>query len=287
MPDSGIAALQAELAVLARRAQAPLAAADGEALRGLIADLERRVHQAEAALVAMRTPLRTLRERLHDAAADAVPSASVSPPPPIRADHLGASTYRDKGWSLISAGDQDGAVTALREALRLAPDDLEAEVMLGWALMLGDRLDEALASFGRVLAQQPDHALARVNLGYICLRRRIFGEAIEHLTRVLHDAGDRKATLYANYYLGLVYLDRGMFRDAVPFFRQALALGPNLHEASFDLGRALWFAGEADAARETWQGASAAGHRSPWATRCAEVLAIVDAGGEVPRSRPL
>jgi tetratricopeptide (TPR) repeat protein len=205
----------------------------------------------------------------------------------MRADHLGASTYRDKGWSLIAAGDLAGAIAALRQALRLAPEEVEAEVMLGWALMLDERLDDALVVFGRVLSREPDHQMARVNLGYICLRRQIFGEAIEHLTRVLRGGADRKATLYANYYLGLVYLERGMFRDALPFLRQALALGPNLHEASYDLGRALWFAGEHEEARAAWRAAGSTGQSAPWALRCMELLQQVEAGEEVPRSRPL
>jgi len=133
---------------------------------------------------------------------------------------------------------------------------------------------------------EPDNALARVNLGYVCLKKRIFGEAIEHLSRVLREGSDRKASLYANYYLGLVYLERGMFPDAQAFFRQALALGPNLHEATYDLGRAQWFGGDREAARATWQSAASAAHLNPWARRCSELLALVDAGGEVPRSSP-
>ena len=36
-----------------------------------------------------------------------------------------------------------------------------------------------------------------------------------------------------------------MFEDAQTFFRKTLKLGPNLIEAYFELGRALWFAGAA------------------------------------------
>ena len=56
---------------------------------------------------------------------------------------------------------------------------------------------------------------------------------------------DRKATLYAHFYLGLVYLERDMFEDAQTFFQKTLALGPNLIEAYYELGRAYWFNGAA------------------------------------------
>ena len=47
-------------------------------------------------------------------------------------------------------------------------------------------------------------------------------------------------------------------------------------------GLSYWAAGHKDLARETWQKGVAANRFSPWGKRCAEMLAIVDAGG-VPR----
>ena len=68
--------------------------------------------------------------------------------------------------------------------------------------------------------REPQNALARINVGYICLKKRIFGEAIEHLSRAIRLDNDRKATLYAHFYLGLVYLERDMFEDAQTFFQK-------------------------------------------------------------------
>jgi len=204
--------------------------------------------------------------------------------PQVRADHLGASTFIEKGWSLIALGDHAGAVQALGRALELAPGDVQAQSLLGWAQMLDQQYDEALGTFSRVLAQDPANALARVNVGYICLKKRIFGEAIEHLSRVIRLDNDRKATLYAHYYLGLVYFERDMHLDAQTFLAKAIALGPNLIEAYYDLGRAQWFAGEQDAARETWRKGAGANKFAPWGKRCLELLEQVDRGGAVPRS---
>ncbi len=68
--------------------------------------------------------------------------------------------------------------------------------------------------------KEPANSLARINVGYICLKKRIFGEAIEHLSKAIRLDNDKKATLYAHYYLGLVYLEREMFEDADTFFQQ-------------------------------------------------------------------
>jgi len=220
----------------------------------------------------------------------ALPGGAPAPAPAPRAggatgvvnDHLNASSFIEKGWSRISAGDYEGAERMLNRALELSPDDAESESLLGWAQMHQEKYDDALLHFQRVLLREPSNALARINVGYICLKKRIFGEAIEHLSRALRMDGDRKAMLYAHFYLGLVYLEREMYDDAELFFRKALELGPNLIEAYYELGRALWFSGARERALAAWRDGRAANKFNPWGKRCAELLATVEAGGAPP-----
>jgi tetratricopeptide (TPR) repeat protein len=77
-----------------------------------------------------------------------------------------------------------------------------------------------------------------------------------------------------------VYLERDMFEDAQTFFQKALALGPNLIQAYYELGRAYWFNGQRDEAMDTWRQGYAANKFNPWGKRCAEVLKTVEEGGE-------
>jgi tetratricopeptide (TPR) repeat protein len=199
---------------------------------------------------------------------------------PLVADHIGASTFIEKGWSRISLGDYVGAEDALTKALTLAPNEPQAVSLLGWAQMLQEKYDDALMQFQKVLMREPANALARINVGYICLKKRIFGEAIEHLSRAIRLDSDRKATLYAHFYLGLVYLERDMFEDAQTFFQKTLALGPNLIEAYYELGRAFWFNGQREEAVQTWRDGFAANKFNPWGKKCAAVLQTVEQGGE-------
>jgi len=207
------------------------------------------------------------------------PPTPVAPALPTRSDHLNASSHVEKGWSLISLGDFATAEDALTRALALVPNDTHAQALLGWAQMHQEKYDDALLNFQQVLRREPANALARVNVGYICLKKGIFGEAIEHLSRTIRLDNDRKATLYAHYYLGLLYLEREMFDDAEVFLAKAIALGPNLVEAYYELGRARWFGGKVDAAVEAWREGAAANKFSPWRKRCAEMLEYVEAGG--------
>lgn len=260
--------------------------ADREAVKRDIIALFKRVDAALADLGQMKEDIRGLVERYKQGAAAEVATAPqfTGARPAVHADHLGASTYIEKGWSLISLGDYAGAIQSLEKALSLSPGDVQGQSLLGWAQMLHEDYDDALGTFSRVLMKEPANALARINVGYICLKKRIFGEAIEHLSKAIRLDNDRKATLYAHYYLGLVYLEREMFEDAQTFFRKTLKLGPNLIEAYFELGRALWFAGQRDEAMQVWAEGHKANKFNPWAKRCKEMLDLAAAGGEVPRS---
>ena len=260
--------------------------ADREAVKREIIALFKRVDSALADLGQMKEEIRGLVERYKQGGAASGASAPqfTGARPGVQADHLGASTYIEKGWSLISLGDYAGAIQSLEKALSLSPGEIQAQSLLGWAQMLHEDYDDALSTFSRVLMKEPANALARINVGYICLKKRIFGEAIEHLSKAIRLDNDRKATLYAHYYLGLVYLEREMYEDAQTFFGKTLKLGPNLIEAYFELGRARWFAGQRDQAIQAWTDGHKANKFNPWAKRCQEMLDLVAAGGEVPRS---
>ena len=266
------------LSALGARLDSPNAMAERDALRTELIVLGKRLEQDLAELNALRDEAKGLVDRWKGLQANAAPQFNADRP--VVMDHIGASTFIEKGWSRISLGDYAGAEESLHKALDLVPGDPQAESLLGWAQMLQEKYDEALMQFQKVLMREPTNALARINVGYICLKKRIFGEAIEHLSRAIRLDSDRKATLYAHFYLGLVYLERDMFEDAQTFFEKTIALGPNLIEAYFELGRAFWFNGQKDEAMQTWRDGYAANKFNPWGKKCAEMLQTVEEGGE-------
>jgi tetratricopeptide (TPR) repeat protein len=244
------------------------------------------VDQSIVDLTALKEDIRFLVDKYKGLAqsemSDRVPGFLGSAPA-VHADHIGASTFIEKGWSLIALGDYPGAIQALTKALTLSPNDGQGESLLGWAQMLHEEYDAALGTFQKVLMREPGNSLARINVGYICLKKQMFGEAIEHLSKAIRLDNDKKATLYAHYYLGLVYLARDMLDDAQTFFEKTLKLGPNLIEAYYELGRVQWFAGDREAARRTWEQGFQANKFNPWGKRCQEMLALAAAGQEPPR----
>ena len=285
MSDQWLTELRARLQDLTSRVDTTTPAERETVKRDIIA-LFKRVDGALTDLGEIKEEIRGLVDRYKQAGslADTSPAPQFNGArPAVHADHLGASTYIEKGWSLISLGDYPGAIQALDKALALSPGAVQALSLLGWAQMLDEHYDDALGNFSKVLMKEPANALARINVGYICLKKRIFGEAIEHLSKAIRLDNDRKATLYAHYYLGLVYLEREMYEDAQTFLRKTLKLGPNLIEAYFELGRALWLGGEKEEAVGVWTEGNKTNKFNPWAKRCQEMLDVAASGGEVPR----
>lgn len=282
MPDEAVLPYRSRYEQVAAALDAARSPAELEACKKDIIGLFKQVDSLISDLTQLKDDIKPLVDRYKQLTAGAKGTAAapdIGEKPLIHADHIGASTFIEKGWSLLSLGEYAGSIQALNKALELSPGDAQAESLLGWAQMLKEDYDDALMTFQKVLMREPANSLARINVGYICLKKRIFGEAIEHLSKAIRLANDKKATLYANYYLGLVYLEREMFEDAESFFRKTMELGPNLIEAYYQLGRAQWFAGDQAAARLTWEQGFQANKFNPWGKKCREVLGIVDAGG--------
>lgn len=199
-------------------------------------------------------------------------------PRQLREDHLGASTFVEKAWNLIAQGDFPGAEKDLGTALLLAPSDRRARSLMGWALMRQGRLDEALSVLDHVLSEDPMNGLARASLGYVCVRKGLHREAQEHLSRATRQTRDPKAALYGWFYLGMLHADLRNVVEAEQCFRRTISLAPNFVEAYYELGRALFLAGEAVEAEKAWRGGSAANRFNVWGRRCSEAVRQAQSG---------
>lgn len=278
---TAITAHRETLRVLDTRLEAADAVAHKDALKEDIISFFKGIEQEIADLNALKDDVKKLVDKWKALQAGATLAPEFTGEAPVvHADHIGASTFIEKGWSRLSLGDYVAAEDALKKAIQLSPNDPQSEALLGWALMLQEKYDEALHWFQKVLTRDPQNSLARINVGYICLKKKTWNEAIEHLSRAIRLDNDKKATLYAHFYLGLVYLERDMFEDAQTFFQKTIALGPNLIEAYYELGRAFWFNGQEDEGKKAWRDGYAANKFNPWGKRCAEALKTVEEGGE-------
>lgn len=259
-------------------------ATDAAALREAIKALFQETERWMSELSELRDSIRPLAERYHavfGAASAAVahdPNRAGSPP----AEHLDATTHLDRAWNAIATCSYEEAIDAVGRALELAPGDVQGRILLGWALMRLGRLSEARVVLEGVLVEEPRCALAHASLGYVALREGAFAEAVDHLSQAARSGDDRKASLYANLYLGMVYTARGMYRDGRSFLARALELGPNLVEAYWEMGRSYYLEGQFSLALDSWRRGAEINRYDPWGERCTEAVERATAGGAVP-----
>ncbi len=149
---------------------------------------------------------------------------------------LDIATLLDRAWNLICMDEFGEALQVLKKVLDIDPKHIRALGFTALCLMNTGAYDEAMLYLQKVLVIEPENPFALNILGYICYKKGIWGEAIEHLTKARKQIRDRTAAMYANYYLGLVYLERSMFSDAIRFFKSTLEIGPNFQDAYYYLG---------------------------------------------------
>ena len=210
------------------------------------------------------------------------PARALSLVRPVREDHLGASTFLEKGWHFIAHGDFVAAEKALITALNLAPSDARAKSLLGWSIMRQGRYDEALGILDQVLGEDAMNALARASPGYVCMRKGLLREAHEHMNCAATQMRDPKAALYGCFYLGLLYSQQRDAGEAERYFERTLSLAPNFIEAYYEMGRAFWITGELAEAERVWKAGNAANRFSEWGKRCGDALRLATEGKEPP-----
>jgi tetratricopeptide (TPR) repeat protein len=232
-------------------------------VRDDIVALHREVDELIKTLQAVREEVRPLVDRYRELSA----KADAAPPPVRVIDHLGSSTFRERGWSALAGADYDRAVTEMEKALALDPENLANLTILAWAHLRREEWDRARPLLTRVLEQDPAYSMARTCQGFLHLNEGRFAEAIESLSAVARDGTDKTAAMYANLYLGMVYAKRAMHRDAESFFLRALEIGPNLTEAYWELGLSRKLEGRDDVAVIAWR-AGAANRYNPWGEKC-------------------
>ncbi|CAO3424954.1 tetratricopeptide repeat protein [Azospirillum doebereinerae] len=165
------------------------------------------------------------------------------------------------GTVLAQLGRLEDAILFLSQAVRLAPDDLEAAHNLATALFEAGRMpeaaeawnrfgsqlygqrrfEEAVTVFGKALAAVPTHGGASANLGACLQALGRHADAIGQLAAVLRAAPEQAET---HNNLGNALIGAGRLDDSIASYRRAIALRPDYFEAYSNLGLVLAQRGE-------------------------------------------
>jgi tetratricopeptide (TPR) repeat protein len=181
-------------------------------------------------------------------------SRSQGPSPPARrteANPAAVVKYR-LAESLLQQGKADEAVEALKAALQLQPDLIEAHFALGVILARQGREDygAAVDHFLTVLRLDPSHVDARINLSNVLEQEGDFEGAASAIKEALSLA-DGRADLYVM--LGHKQWGAEKYSDAIKSFHRALELDPQISGAHYGLAMTLRSLGDLSAAQSEFE----------------------------------
>lgn len=197
------------------------------------------------------------------------------------------------GSALSQEGRQEEAIQALQRAWSLRSDYAPTHSTLGNALVRLNRIDEAIAAYRTALALRPDFPEVLYNLAGLLCDKGATDESIELarkslslmpnapgawyvLGRALHkqnrldesyDALKKSLSLDPTYYLahngmGNVLLDKNRHQEAIASFREVLKYY-DTGEGYYNLGSALWQAGQCEEAIAPLKNADKKGFKDP------------------------
>jgi len=121
----------------------------------------------------------------------------------------------------MELGHTDAAIKAIKEAVRIEPDDAVTQFFIGAAYLKAGEPGNAIQSFQQAIRINPDFAEAHCKLGsaYAVLERKQEAlEAFQEAIRVNPDYTD------AHYFLGRVYVELGDISSALQEYRALKSL---------------------------------------------------------------
>ena len=136
------------------------------------------------------------------------------------------------GWVLTAQGEPDAAVAHLRAAIKARPGFVDPRLILAGVLSLQGKPAEAEQEARAAVKIAPGNAEAHRTLAKI-LSQQPGDEALSEMRRAVELAPER-ADLRDD--LGNILAQRNQFADAEISFKEALRLQPNLEQAHFHLG---------------------------------------------------
>ncbi len=132
-------------------------------------------------------------------------------------------------------GEIDGAINALREAVRLLPDSPEFHYSLGMALVAGQRQEDAAEVYRRAVQLKPTFVERRMSLNSALRAGAWMGSLEAHPQAVAL----RPQYSGAHNNLGLVLYTSGDLQGSLAEFHQAIALRADFASAWSNLGNVL------------------------------------------------
>jgi Flp pilus assembly protein TadD len=148
-----------------------------------------------------------------------------------------ADLYLFLGMSLLRLRDPQAAVLAIKKAIEIDPNHVEARTLLGYVeLEVRGDVDAAIREYSKVIDLRADSPEAYTNLAVALKKKGDLDQAIWSLNRALQLKPDHAGAMTTR---GAIYAEQYRWTEAKQDFERALKLNPRDDGALYGLSQAL------------------------------------------------
>lgn len=136
------------------------------------------------------------------------------------------------GVNLFLEGKTDEAIYHYLKAAQIYPKNYYTQFNLGVARFQQGKMDEAIEHYTKAVTLEPNYAKAHCNLGAAFFQKKEYQKAEAHFLKAITIEPDY---VDANYNLGVLYYTEGRMDEAIPCFLKVVAMRP-VADAYYYLG---------------------------------------------------
>ncbi len=157
--------------------------------------------------------------------------------------------YR-QGKQRLAAGDSQGAIVKLKQALYFHPNNQSALSLIGNVMNNNGDFAEASLYLEKAIKLKPDDSISCCNLGYAFWHLRQYQNAILNYEKSIEINPN-----FPNSHCGMgnVLRDLGQYQKAVNSYEEAIRIDPDYYYSYNGLGNALQGLGQCEAAIENYE----------------------------------
>lgn len=168
----------------------------------------------------------------------------------LKVDMYNPNAYFKKGLNFLALNDSNKAISSFQTAVEQNPKFIDAYINLG-VLYAGKRNPLAEEYYKTALELDSTRFDAHYNLAMYYQENEMINEALKKYTQLAKKYPNKRELYFNMGYIHLVKLK--LYREAINYFNQAIAVDSNYFEAYFNKGYCLELLGDITNAEEEYK----------------------------------
>lgn len=138
-------------------------------------------------------------------------------------------TWHGLAWNTWLVAGTRRALTLLKKAISLSPDNLDFVFSYGWMMLFDGRIEEAMAAFRTMLEKERDHRLAHSGM-ISAYEKQGDIQAAKHLAKTFLQDEKPYVRALGLFHMGRLSIAEGNWRMAEQYFQRSASIDDQIRE---------------------------------------------------------